>query len=71
MDILDRLETRLSWYDFANKDWSHEQPTTDEIAKRYIPQEHIVQMLYECHRALGESIDQALTKTLEAASGTK
>jgi len=63
------FETKPSWHDFTTDDWSTEGPVTDEVAKRYISQDKAVQMLYDCHRALGEDIEHALIKTLEACCG--
>lgn len=41
-------------------------PTTDEDAIKYIPDDPSAHGIYRCHRAMGDSIAQAMIVTLDA-----
>jgi hypothetical protein len=65
--LLDRIELPMQWWDFVAQDFVElDEPTTDEQAKRFIPQWPPALSLYDAYRANGEDILHALIKTLGA-----
>jgi hypothetical protein len=50
--------------------WTKE-PTTDEEAKQYIPQDPATQNQYDLYRLRGDNILDALIETLRDVTGTR
>jgi len=66
MDILDRLETDLSWWDFVSEDYVYmREPPDDETALRLIPQWPAAQKLYILYRRSHDDILTAMVTVLE------
>jgi hypothetical protein len=56
----------IMWYNYATQTYDPctGVPTTDAVARQYIPQHQYAQDVYRIHRDLGESIPQAMLAVL-------
>ena len=59
------------WWNYKTGTWDTREPETDEIARQYLMQNVAVQTYYWIRRALGDSILDAMLKTLYAQLGEK
>lgn len=57
------------WWNYVTGNFSDEQPTTDEVAVQYIPQDVSSQGMYKAFRNLGLPILKALANVLHANAG--
>lgn len=59
-------DNKTSWYNFVTKEYDYRKIDSDELAIQAIEQLEPLIGIYKCYRDLGEDIQYALIKTLEA-----
>ena len=60
----------MGWYDYVAEEYVYmTSPGDDATAKRLLPQWPPVSGLYDCHRAQGKSILDAMIAVLEICTG--
>lgn len=66
------MSPTLHRYNYTTDEYDYrDAPTTDEEAKRYLPQQPAAQGLFDCHREMGLGILEAMVEVLTAVIGDR